>query len=87
MPDFSNLKEQLDLLEWPDIYFFKFIVNNSPEHLALATALFDETSDITLHSSKSGKFVSVSVKEMMMSAESVIAKYEKASKIEGIISL
>ncbi len=87
MKSFDKLKEQLDLQEWPNVYFFKFIITNTPEKIALTTALFDETADITFHPSKNGKFVSVSAKEMMINADSIIAKYEKAAKIEGIISL
>lgn len=87
MGTFDNLKEQLLQEEWPNVYLFKFIVENTPEKIALTTALFDETADIAFHTSKNGKFVSVSVKEMMLDADSVIAIYDKAAAIEGIISL
>ncbi len=55
--------------------------------MALVSALFDENATISYHSSSKGKYVSVSVKEVMLSGESVIEIYEKAVKIEGIISL
>lgn len=66
---------------------FKFIIPNENEKMAQVSALFDENSEIAYHNSSQGKYVSVSVKEVMLSADSVIEVYEKASKIEGIISL
>jgi len=84
---FDKLKEQLSLEEWPNVYFFKFIVPNTPHSLAQTTALFDETAQISFHESSNGKFVSVSVKEMMLDVDSIIAVYEKAQIIPGIISL
>lgn len=87
MKDFENLKAQLNLLEWPSVYLFKFIVPNDNEKIALTSALFDENADISYHTSAKGTYVSVSVKEVMISANAVIKIYEKAVKIEGIISL
>jgi len=85
--DFENLKAQLDALEWPSVYLFKFIVPNDNEKMALVSALFDENANISYHASSKGNYVSVSVKEVMLSGDSVIEIYEKAVKIEGIISL
>ncbi len=84
---FAKLKEQLDLQEWPGVFMFKFIIPNEPEHLAKTTALFDETADLKFHPSKNGKYVSVSVKEMMLDTQSIIEKYEKATLIKGLIAL
>jgi hypothetical protein len=83
----ESLKKQLELLEWPNVYLFKFIVPNDSQSLALANALFDSSAEVILHQSKTGKFVSVSAKEMMIDVDSIIEKYVKASKIKGIISL
>lgn len=85
--DFTNLKTQLELLNWPAVYYFKFIVPNDSEKLALVSSLFDETSEIVIHQSKNNKFISLSAKEMMLDVESIIEKYKKASLIKGIISL
>ena len=87
MDEYAKLKEQLDLIEWPSVYFFKFIVQNETDKVARITALFDDGLDLRYTNSKTGKYVSVSVKEMMMTAESVIEKYKKAAEIEGIVSL
>jgi putative lipoic acid-binding regulatory protein len=85
--DFDNLRAQLDALEWPSVYLFKFIVPNDNEKMALVSALFDENANISYHTSSKGNYVSVSVKEVMLSGDSVIEIYENAIKIEGIISL
>ncbi len=87
MGTFDKLRDQLALQEWPNVYLFKFIVENTPEKIAKTTALFDETAEISMHTSKNGKFVSVSAKEMMLSVEAIMEKYQEAQKIEGIISL
>lgn len=84
---YDKLRAQLELQEWPNIFLFKFIVPNNSENLAMATALFNETSEITLHESKTGKFVSVGAKEMMLDVESIINVYKEASKIKGLIAL
>ena len=84
---FDKLREQLELQEWPNVYLFKFIVPNDPHSIARATALFDELSELDYHESKTGKYVSVSAKEMMLDVDSIIAVYKKASTIEGIVSL
>lgn len=84
---FDNLRLQLEQLEWPNVYLFKFIVPNNSEHMAKVSALFDEQADIAYHESGKGKYVSVSVKEVMLSVDDIIHIYEKASKINGVISL
>jgi hypothetical protein len=83
----ERLKSQLELQEWPDVYFFKFIVPNAPEKIAQVSALFHDEAEITMHQSKTGKYISFSVKEMMLDVDSILDKYREAAKIEGIIAL
>jgi putative lipoic acid-binding regulatory protein len=84
---FERLREQLELLEWPNVYFFKFIVPSESEKIARITGLFDDRSELSLHPSKTGKYTSVSVKVVMMDVDSIISVYLEASKINGVISL
>ena len=84
---FDKLREQLELLEWPNVYLFKFIVPNNPEQIALVNALFNETAEVVMHPSGKGTYMSVSGKELMLDVDSIIEKYTRASHIEGIISL
>ena len=87
MSVFDNLRAQLEQLDWPNVYMFKFIVPNDNEHMAQVSALFDEQADIAYHQSGKGNYVSVSVKEVMLSVEDIIEIYEKAAQIKGVISL
>lgn len=83
----EKLRIQLELLEWPNVYLFKFIIPNQPAQIAQVTALFDETSEITFHPSNNNKYTSVTIKELMLDVNSIIEKYKKAANIENIISL
>ena len=84
---YTKLREQLELLEWPNVYLFKFITPNDSEKIAVLTALFDDGTDLQYHPSKTGKYMSVSVKEMMMDVDSIIEKYKSAAKVDGVITL
>lgn len=84
---FDKLKEQLELQEWPDVYLFKFIAPNQSETVARVTALFDDGADLHYQPSRTGKYVSISAKEMMLDVESIMEKYRKAAEISGVISL
>lgn len=84
---FAKLKEQLEQQEWPDVFMFKFIVPNEPELIAKAASLFGPEAEISLQPSRNEKYVSVSAKELMLDAESIIVKYRKAAEIKGLIAL
>ena len=85
---YLNLRKQLELEEWPNVSMFKFIFPNTSENIALTIALFNEESaEITIHESKTGKFASISIKELMLDVDSIIEKYENATKIKGLMAL
>lgn len=84
---FEKLKTQLDLLEWPNVYLFKFITPSSHENIAKIHALFDETADIVQKESKTGKYTVFTIKTVMLNADDIIEVYIKAAQIKGIVSL
>jgi len=84
---YAKLREQLELQTWPGVYFFKFIVPNESDRVAQATALFDNADDLQLQPSRTGKYMSVGAKELMLDVDSIIKKYQRAAQIEGLISL
>lgn len=84
---FDKLKTQLELQEWPNVYLFKFIVPNDSEKIARATALFDDSAELNLRTSSKGTYVSISAKELMISVDSIIEKYNRSSEIEGLVAL
>lgn len=88
MTDISKLKEALDQNhEWPGIYMFKFILLNDEDKVAKLLELFSETADVQRKFSKGGKYVSFTIKEVMLSAQTVLDRYAEVSKIDGIITL
>lgn len=84
---FDKLKAELEQEEWPNVYLFKFIVPNDAEHIAKVNALFGEEAEINSIPSRNEKYVSLSIKELMLDVESIINIYEKASTIKGLIAL
>jgi len=85
---FKNLREKLEQSgDWPRVYFFKFIIPADNQKLALVEALFGAEADVTIKQSHKGNYLSVSAKELMLSADRVIERYEKASNIEGLMAL
>ena len=85
---FKGLQEKLEQQgPWPMLYLFKFIIPNDNRKLARAEELFGPEAQVTINKSRTGKYLSVSAKEVMVSPEEVISRYVRASKIEGLISL
>mgnify|MGYP002004040905 CR=1 FL=1 len=86
--DYDGLKKELDKMSFPTLYLFKFIVKFDVKKIAQIEALFhSETAQIRLKDSSKGTFVSISVKEVMLSSDEIITVYIKSSKINGVIAL
>jgi len=86
--NFKSLKNQLNQVgEWPRVYFFKFIIPANNKKLAKVEALFGSEAQVNIKQSNKGNYLSISAKELMLNAERVIDRYEKASKIDGLIAL
>lgn len=85
---FDGLKQKLENQgNWPQVYLFKFIIPSDNQKLAQVEALFGPEAQVTLNQSRTGKFISVSAKEMMVSPEEVIQRYKRSVSIDGLISL
>jgi uncharacterized protein len=84
----DSLKEKLlKTTKWPSIYMFKFIVKSDNQSVAKVQALFNsELAQIDSRTSRNGNYVSITAKEVIISADAVIAKYKEASEIEGVMS-
>lgn len=83
--DREAFKEKLESTgQFPMLYMFKFIVPTGKE--TEVEALFPK-NEIGLKPSSGGKYVSTTIKAMMDSPDQILAIYEQASKIEGVISL
>lgn len=86
--DFESLRERLEELTYPSVYMFKFIVKTELQKIAQIEGLFDpEKAEIIRKESSKGAFISITVKEVMLGTDEIIAIYQKASKINGVITL
>ncbi len=72
---------------WPQVYMFKFIIPDNNRNYALLQSIFGELSKLSIRHSSKGKYISVTIKEMMMDPAEIIDRYRKASIIEDIIAL
>jgi len=83
--DLASFKEQLDAqTNFPTLYMFKFIVPMGKEG---EVAKLLPNNEMVLKKSAKGSFVSATIQAMMPSSDAIVAIYERASEIEGIISL
>ena len=83
----AKLRVQLETMEWPSVYMYKFIVPNHPEKVDAVKAMFDDSAVIKITNSKNGNFTSVSIEVVELDVDSILYKYKVASQIQGIISL
>ncbi|MUP39794.1 DUF493 family protein [Labilibaculum euxinus] len=85
---YTKLRYQLmESLTWPSLYMFKFIIPNSDEKVKAVKELFPADTEFSFKTSKDLKFIGITVKKEMESADAVIDIYMKAQRIEGIMIL
>ena len=81
----ATFKQTLDEChEWPCPYIYKFIMPS--ENLNQLLELFPEEK-IETRESRTGKYTSVTMTSTMCSSEEVMAVYEKAAQVPGLMSL
>ena len=84
----QQMKKFLELLkdqhDWPTDYLFKFIVPY--DKVEEVEKLFPD-HDMEKKGSKLGNYVSLTISIQMDSADVVIAVYQQASRIKGLIAL
>lgn len=86
---YSKLLNTLEeTTKFPSPYLYKFIVPANGEGVKDLESIFDPTNaKIDTKPSKTGKYIAVSIKLTVQSAQQVIDLYKKAATISGIISL
>jgi putative lipoic acid-binding regulatory protein len=86
--EFEKLKEQLNKEKsWPIVYMFKFIVLADNRKIALVESKFSDEAIISQKESTNGKYISITIKEVMLSADAIIEKYKEMKGIEGLMAL
>lgn len=84
----NKLRDRLnEIHRWPSIYMFKFILPQDEQRITRLKLIFGESAEFRERQSSKGNYVSITVREMMLDADSIFDRYRAASKIEGIISL
>ena len=84
---YRNLREQLNKQEdWPTLYMFKFIVPSTNKNIALVESKFSDEAVISQKQSTNGKYISITIKEVMLDADSIISKYQEMECIEGLMA-
>ena len=81
----ARFKQALDAHhQWPCPYVYKFIMPT--ENLPIFTTLFPD-AETESRSSRSGKYTSITMVSTMCSSNEVMAVYEKAAQVPGLMSL
>lgn len=84
---YANLKEKLESVEkFPGIYNFKFIITGGLDKIQELRKILPN-DEFAEQASKTGKYVSITVKKEMQNADEVIAIYKQAGTIKGIMTL
>jgi len=84
----DKLRQTLEKIhDWPAVYMYKFIFEPETERLDAVLALFPKESEVLRKYSAGGKYLAITVKEVMMSADEVVERYDRASEITGVITL
>ena len=85
---FADLRKKLEeTLTYPSVYMFKFILPADNRKIALVENMFGEDAEIYTKESDKGKYISITVKSVVVSVDDIISIYEKAAGIEGVMLL
>ncbi|MBK3516447.1 DUF493 family protein [Carboxylicivirga marina] len=88
MQEYDKLKELLaNNKKWPMPYMFKFIVPNVEGRVQQVVELLPKHGNVTYNHTKNLKYVSVTCRVSMKSADAIIEITSKVAKIDGVMSL
>lgn len=86
--DLERFRDKLiETTTFPTVYMFKFIVEADNRKIALIESFFDENAEILTKESGSGKYISITSKQVAMNVDEIIDVYRKAAEIKGIMFL
>jgi uncharacterized protein len=84
----ERFRQQLkESMTFPSVYMFKFIIKSAHRNIALIESLFESETHILTKESENGKYISITAKQVVMDENEIIAIYQKAAEIKGIIFL
>ena len=86
--ELENFRQKLqESTSFPSVYMYKFIVESENRKIALVENLFGPEAEIHTKESENGRYISITAKQVVMSAEEIVGIYRKALEIKGIIFL
>lgn len=86
--ELNSFKQKLsESMTFPSVYMFKFIVASENRTIALVENLFDAGADMHTKESGTGRYTSITAKQVVMNVEEIIEVYKKAATIPGIMFL
>ncbi len=77
----------IETMSFPSVYMYKFIIESANRNIALIENLFEAEAEIFTKESTSGKYISITAKQVVMNVDEIIEIYQKAAKIKGIMFL
>jgi hypothetical protein len=84
----NRLRDRLnEIHRWPSVFMFKFILPTNEARITQLKLIFGESAEFRERLSAKGNYTSITVLEMMLSADDIFSRYKSAATIEGIISL
>ncbi len=84
----NNLRERLNEVHtWPSIYMFKFVLPNDDERVQQLRGIFGESAEFKTRLSAKGNYISLTVRAMMLDADSIFDAYRSASSVKEVIAL
>ncbi|MCH1582871.1 MAG: DUF493 domain-containing protein [Flavobacteriales bacterium] len=86
--ELDGLRQRLDAHhDWPSEYMFKFISPNVPEKVDAIVGVFPQEVSIDRKMSGGGKYISLTIREVVADADAVFARYLEVQAIGGIFAL
>jgi putative lipoic acid-binding regulatory protein len=86
--DYTKLRNLLnEENNWPTVYIFKFIIPADNHKIALVQSKFSDDAIILHKESSTGKYFSITIKEVMLNADTIIDKYKEMEGIDGLMAL
>lgn len=86
--DLDGLRARLDEHhDWPSEYMFKFIAPNTDTHIDAIIQVFPAEVRIERKLSGGGKYIALTIHEVVADADGVFDRYREVTAIGGIFAL
>ena len=86
---YQTFKEKLEETHiFPTDYIFKFILSSDEKKIAKLYAIFESVkANFSLKDSRTGKYISVTIKAPVNDADDILIYYRQVASIDGIVML